>query len=292
MQELKDIQNYLNQFGLIAWIDRNLYEVSDAANQDIRPKAAMESDQTTTTIQAKKARSFSASVTASVPPAASVTAPVPPAASVTAPVPPAASVTAPVPPAASVTAPVLPAASITAPVPPAASITAPVSATQNTGYMIGVLDYGDVLVVYSLDRREGLDQTERELLNNMLKKCGMVMNNKLYIKERILRYPPVMESIAKKMPENSWQNTYKGFFTALLDNDSRAEIIYILLLGEATASILPQLTKDTMDLLAKHGGKCESIVIDDTGTMLNNPSTRKKTWDSLAPLREHLSKSN
>ncbi len=162
---------------------------------------------------------------------------------------------------------------------------------------LGALPYmpnGKVLVLYSLMNKVGISQGERELLNRMLDKCGVDIEEYRYIKENILVYPPPIKNIEAILSndQNVLQNIITGFITALRDKyihklegsaGSTQQKWHIVILGEDVAKHFP-----------KHRPFMSNapIVIDSLKEMLDNPQRRKIAWELLAPLRQSLQEHN
>ncbi len=155
---------------------------------------------------------------------------------------------------------------------------------------LGALPYmpnGKVLVLYSLTNKVGISQGERELLNRMLDKCGLDIEEYRYIKENILVYPPPIKNIEAILSndQNVLQNIITGFITAIRDKymhrleGSAQQKWHIVILGEDVAKHFP-----------KHRPFMSNapIVIDSLKEMLDNPQRRKIAWELLAPLRQSL----
>ena len=153
---------------------------------------------------------------------------------------------------------------------------------------------GKVLVLYSLTNKVGISQGERELLNRMLDKCGVDIEEYRYIKENILVYPPPIKNIETILSndQNVLQNIITGFITAIRDKyirklegieGSAQQKWHIVILGEDVAKHFP-----------KHRPFMSNapIVIDSLREMLDNPQRRKIAWELLAPLRRSLQEHN
>ena len=137
-----------------------------------------------------------------------------------------------------------------------------------------------MVVVYSLTDKGDFSEAENKLLESMLGKCGLDLSNWHLTPEKILNFPPLMPDIAQLMSveENAMQQVCAGFLASLT-----AEIAE----NEGTQKFLLLLGKD----LAKYFGdqnQAQAIVLDELGTMVSQPATRKVAWESLAPLRDAL----
>lgn len=198
--------------------------------------------------------------------------------------------------------PVRPPESTTRPHPATSADNAPnvpenVTLKAHASLRLGALPYmpnGKVLVLYSLTNKVGISQDERELLNRMLDKCGVDIEEYRYIKENILVYPPPIKNIETILSndQNVLQNIITGFITAIRDKyirklegieGSAQQKWHIVILGEDVAKHFP-----------KHRPFMSNapIVIDSLREMLDNPQRRKIAWELLAPLRRSLQEHN
>ena len=176
------------------------------------------------------------------------------------------------------------AASSPAPAKPAAAsspaASKPATQTKLEVFRLGARAYANVVVVYSLTDKGDLSEAENKLLESMLGKCGLDLSNWHLTPEKILNFPPLMPDLAQLMSveENAMQQVCAGFLASLT-----AEIAE----SEETQKFLLLLGKD----LAKYFGdqnQAQAIVLDELGTMVSQPATRKVAWESLVPLRDAL----
>lgn len=161
------------------------------------------------------------------------------------------------------------------------------NATTKLSLRLGALLYGNVLVVYSLKNRIGIVQDERELLNRMLDKCGVNMQEYRFTKETILVYPPLIKNLEEILSQdvNALQNLVAGFMKALSDKSRQAtgQDLYMLIVGDNVTQYLPEHKKIT-----HHA----PIILDSLRVMLDEPQRRKVAWEQLKPLRDTLAASN